>query len=96
MSPLAAAGVAILGALGVEFVFYLNPHRFQGWPPYARRLSYWIMVMIGAGFAAGIAVAAASEGNLRWYAALNIGAAWPVILQQGSEIAPVPTARDVN
>lgn len=96
MSPLAAAGLAALGAFAVEFLLYVAPFRFGGWPSYTKQVGYWVTVCIGAGIGAGIAAFAASDGDLPWYVVLNIGASWPIIIQQAAKQSPYPQTSNVN
>jgi hypothetical protein len=92
MSPgwalLAGAG----GAAAAEFlpIFDLRYTPRESWPDWTRRWSYYLVTFIGVVIGGLIAFASASDMAIRWYVAVNIGAAWPLIIKGAAKAAPEP------
>lgn len=82
MSPLGSFWLGFLGALLIELLplYGLRKVNRADWPDWLSEKTYWgissVGFLVGGGFAAGYA----SNTDLTWYMALNIGAAWPVIV----------------
>jgi hypothetical protein len=96
MEPGAAAAIAAVGAIAAEFVFYIEPYRFNGWPKYVSQWSYWVPVAIGTFFAAGVGFFSANDSAISWYVALNIGVSWRLIVTEAAKRTPEPRAKSVN
>lgn len=83
MAPAAAFALGFAGALVVELlpIYGLRKDGKDNWPEWLRMQSYWVIssigFLIGGGVAAGYAT---TNSDLSWYMALNVGAAWPVIV----------------
>jgi hypothetical protein len=78
----AAFALGFAGAVVVELlpVYGLRRDGRADWPDWLRMRSYWMISSIGFLIGGGVAVGYASSVDLSWYMALNVGAAWPVIL----------------
>ena len=82
MSTIGSFGLGFLGALLIELlpIYGLRKVSRKEWPDWLSEKTYWgissLGFLVGGGFAAGYA----TNTNLTWYMALNIGAAWPVIV----------------
>lgn len=96
MEPGAAAVVAALSAAAAEFVFYIEPYRFTGWPDHVKKWSYWLPVGVSALFAAGVGFLSAGDQSIRWYVAVNVGVSWRLILSEAAKRTPEPETTDVN
>jgi hypothetical protein len=96
MNPGAAAVIAALSAAAAEFVFYIEPYRFNGWPSHVKQWSYWIPVAIGMLLAGGVGFLFANDQEIRWYVAVNLGVSWRLIVTEAAKRSPEPRATDVN
>lgn len=96
MAPGVAACLAVAGALAGEFIFYLEPHRFDGWPAFVTKFSYWVPVLVGCGFAALFCFMAARDADMTWYTAVYFGVSWRLVVTDGAKRTPAPKATNVN
>lgn len=86
-----------IGALGAEFALHIFPRRFATrLPAFMTGRFYWLVVLVATAFGGLIAFAYAVDQPIKWYVALNIGATWPLIFQQGAKRTPKPTADNVD
>jgi hypothetical protein len=90
MSPLVAFGLGFVGALLIETlpIYGLRKVSRLDWPDWLTSKAYWAIssagFLVGGGFAAGYAM----NSNISWLMALNVGAAWPVIVGGLADAAP--------
>lgn len=98
MSPGWALLLGAGGAFGVEFLLHIFPTRFAAdLPPFVTRRYYWAVVVVAALIGGLVAFASASDSDISWYVAINIGATWPLIFQQGLRRTEEPIASsDLN
>jgi hypothetical protein len=88
------AGVAFLlgfaGAFIVELlpVYGLRRDGRESWPAWLSMKSYWAISSVGFLIGGGVAAGYSTSGELTWYMALNVGAAWPVIMGGIASAAP--------
>lgn len=82
VSPGVAFVLGFAGALIVELlpVYGMRKDGNEEWPAWLRMRSYWVISSIGFLIGGGVAAGYATSSDLSWYMALNVGAAWPVIV----------------
>jgi len=77
-----AFGLGVLGAFVVEIlpILELRKKRRDQWPEWVTAPEYWGLAIVGFLIGGGLAGAYASEQGLKWYVAINVGAAWPAVI----------------
>lgn len=82
MSPGVAFVLGFVGAVVAELlpVYGMRKDGKEKWPEWLRMGSYWGVSSIGFLIGGGVAAGYATSSDLSWYMALNVGAAWPVII----------------
>lgn len=90
MSPGVAFALGFAGALIVELlpVYRMRKDGKEEWPAWLRTWSYWGISSVGFLIGGGVAAGYATTSDLSWYMALNVGAAWPVVVEGIAKATP--------
>jgi hypothetical protein len=90
LAPGIAFALGFAGAVVVELrpVYELRKDGNAKWPDWLRLRSYWAISTVGFVIGGAVAAGYSTSTKLSWYMALNVGAAWPVILGGIAGAAP--------
>ena len=91
MSPALAFIVGFIGAFAVDFlpIHSLRYTPRSKWPEWVSLRSFWLLSAVGFLFGGGFAAAYAASNDIAWYVALNVGAAWPSIINAAARAGKI-------
>lgn len=90
MSSAVAFLLGFAGAFVVELlpVYGMRKDGRENWPEWLSMGSYWAISSFGFLIGGAVAAGYSTSGELTWYMALNVGAAWPVIVGGIANVTP--------